>query len=145
MESVKSAVVDILKKQGVRDPEHFEAELDSLAFVEFVIELENRFDIRIEETYLVKANFSPLDFVCGHIETLLREKTAAESAIPFSAQGGGGPAKAPQALPIRSRTTEDARSSPAAGGTNDTLPGVWRREAAAGSSSNRGASGGSSE
>ena len=78
MESVKSAVVDILKKQGVRDPEHFEAELDSLAFVEFVIELENRFDIRIEETYLVKANFSPLDFVCGHIETLLREKTAAE-------------------------------------------------------------------
>ena len=51
-----------------------QAELDSLAFVEFVIELENRFDIRIEETYLVKANFSPLDFVCTHIENLLQEK-----------------------------------------------------------------------
>ena len=33
-----------------------------------------RFDIRIEETYLVKANFSPLDFVCTHIENLLQEK-----------------------------------------------------------------------
>ena len=59
MESVKRSVIEILEKQGVGDPEHFEAELDSLAFVEFVIELENRFDIRIEETYLVKANFSP--------------------------------------------------------------------------------------
>ncbi|GEM_PF-3344692 len=74
MESVKRSVIEILEKQGVGDPEHFEAELDSLAFVEFVIELENRFDIRIEETYLVKANFSPLDFVCTHIENLLQEK-----------------------------------------------------------------------
>ena len=46
MESVKRSVIEILEKQGVGDPEHFEAELDSLAFVEFVIELENRFDIR---------------------------------------------------------------------------------------------------
>lgn len=66
-EDVYNVTKDLLAQIGINDLEHFAEEMESFAFIDFVIGLEDVFGIVIETSELIMETFCNINYIVDYV------------------------------------------------------------------------------
>lgn len=72
-ESIRKSVSDILEQYNIQNIEEFSSEIDSFAFVEMVIGIEDAFGIVINPEELVMETFCNIEYIVEYLLSRLEE------------------------------------------------------------------------
>ena len=74
MNDTYEKVKKYLTELGIKNVDDFKNEIDSIGFIEIIVQIEQEFDISIDDDYLVIENFSNIDIICDYITLKCNEK-----------------------------------------------------------------------
>ena len=67
MNNIYEKIKRYLNEVGIQNINDFKDEIDSIAFIQMIVQIEQEFDISIDDDYLLIENFSDIDIICDYI------------------------------------------------------------------------------
>lgn len=68
MDNINDEIIDILVGLEIQNVNSFREEINSLIFIEMIVEIENRFDIEIDSDYFLIDKLSSLEDISRYIK-----------------------------------------------------------------------------
>ncbi|MDD4036199.1 MAG: phosphopantetheine-binding protein [Bacilli bacterium] len=80
-EEIKNDIVKILTEKGISNIDNFKEEIDSITFIEAIIDIETKFNITFKTEELLLKDYSSIDDIYNNLIKLLEESNNKKDVI----------------------------------------------------------------